>query len=97
VYDHRDGSRTVEFEVMFKLGRAYWGHGYATELAEFWLDFAFREVRLPQVLVCPLRANHASVMVLERLGAEFEDDWLDEAVTIARFTQANWFSRAAGR
>lgn len=90
VYDHRDGTRTVEFEVTYKLGRAYWGQGYATEIARFWLDFAFREVRLPRVLVCPERANGASVRVLGRLGATFEDDWLDEATVIARFTRERW-------
>lgn len=94
VYDHRDGSRTVEFEVMYKLGRAYWGHGYATELAAFWLDFAFKEVRLPQVIVCPERANRSSVRVLERLGAEFENDWLDETTVIGQLTRADWLARS---
>lgn len=92
VYDHRDGSRTVEFEVMYKLRRSAWGQGCATELASFWLDFAFREVRLPRVIVCPEKANVASLRVLERLGAEFEDDWLDQATVIASFSRARWLA-----
>lgn len=84
VYDHRDGSRTVEFEVMYKLARPFWGRGFATEIARFWAGFAFEHLRLPRLLICPAKANHGSVAVLERLGARFEDDWLDPETVIAR-------------
>lgn len=93
IYDHKDGTRTVEFEVMYKLGRPYWGQGYATEIAAFWLTFAFRTVRLARVLVCPEKVNVASVRVLQRLGAEFEEDWLDEETIIGRFTREHWLQR----
>jgi len=83
VYDHRDGSRTVEFEVTYKVARRFWRQGYATEIARFWVDFAFRQVRLPRLLVCPERENVASVAVLRGLRATFEDDWLDDATVIA--------------
>lgn len=83
IYDHRDGTRTVEFEVMFKVARPYWRQGYAREIARFWVDFAFREVRLARLLVCPARDNAASVGVLRSLGATFEDDWLDPDTVIA--------------
>ena len=77
LYDHRDGDRTVEFEVMFKLSRPFWGQGYATEIARFWVGFAFSHVRLPRLRIGPPRANVRSIRVLERLGARIEDDWLD--------------------
>ena len=83
VYDHRDGSRTVEFEVMYKLVRPFWGKGFATEIAAFWVDFAFRHVRLPRLFTCPVKTNTGSIAVLRRLGARFEDDWLDPETTIA--------------
>ena len=84
IYDHLDGSRTVEFEVMYKLAAPYWDQGYATEIAGFWVRFAFEHVRLNRLLVCPVKANTRSVAVLRRLGAIFEDDWLDENNVIAR-------------
>lgn len=77
VYDHRDGTRTVEFEVMFKLARPCWGQGFATEIARFWVGFAFDHVRLPRLVVGPEQKNERSVRVLERLGARIQDDWLD--------------------
>lgn len=83
VYDHRDGRRTVEFEVMYKLARPYWGAGFATEIASFWTRFAFEEVRLPRLCIGPERENVRSVRVLERLGARIEDDWLDAVAVIA--------------
>jgi RimJ/RimL family protein N-acetyltransferase len=83
IYDERDGTRTAVFEVMYKLARPFWGQGYATEIARFWVDFAFRQVRLPVLKICPVRENVASVAVLQRLGATFEDDWLDETTVIA--------------
>lgn len=83
VHDHRDGTRTVEFEVMFKVARPFWRRGVATEIARFWVDFAFTHVRLPRLLVCPARDNTASIGVLRALGATFEDDWLDAGTVIA--------------
>ena len=88
VYDHPDGTRTVEFEVMFKVARPFWRRGYATEIARFWTDFAFRHVRLPRLLVCPARDNAASIGVLRSLGATFEDDWLDPDTVIATIMPA---------
>ncbi|MEO1017466.1 MAG: GNAT family N-acetyltransferase [Pseudomonadota bacterium] len=83
VYDHRDSTRTVEFEVMYKVARRHWRKGYAIEIARFWVDFAFRHVRLTRLLVAPSRDNIASIAVLRALGATFEGDWLDESSLIA--------------
>lgn len=83
IYDQPNGTRTVEFEVMYKLARPFWGHGYAEEIARFWIDYAFDEVRLPRLVVCPPKANRPSVRLLERLGATIEDDWLDPSSIIA--------------
>ncbi len=86
IHDHRDGTRTVEFEVMYKVAGAHWRRGYATEIARFWTDFAFTQVNLPRLLVAPARDNAASIGVLRALGATFESDWLDEGTVIATLT-----------
>ncbi|GLQ56089.1 GNAT family N-acetyltransferase [Devosia nitrariae] len=83
LYDHRDGTRTVEFEVMYKVARPFWRQGYATEIARYWVDYAFAHMRLPRLFIAPARANAGSVAVLRALGASFEDDWLDENAVIA--------------
>ena len=83
VFDHRDGSRTLEFEVMYNLARPYLGQGYAPEIARFWVRFAFEHVCLPRLYIGPERANAHFVRVLERLGARIEDDWPDPDIVIA--------------
>jgi RimJ/RimL family protein N-acetyltransferase len=88
VFDNRDGSRAVEFEVMFKLSRPFWKQGFATELASFWVGFAFEHVKLKRLITCPARENVASLAVLRRLGATFEDDWLDGETVIATIENA---------
>jgi RimJ/RimL family protein N-acetyltransferase len=82
IFVHRDGSRTVEFEVMYKLARPYWGQGYAKEIARFWVDFAFRQVGLGRLITCVDRDNAASVGVLRSVGARIEDDWLEDAMVV---------------
>ncbi len=96
IFDQRDGTRTVEFEVMYKVARAFWRQGYATEIARFWVEFAFTEVRLPCLKICPARDNLASIGVLRAVGATFEDDWLDEDTVIATITPGRSVSPTSG-
>ena len=82
-FENRDGSITDEFEVMYKLGRNYWGQGYATETAEAWVKYAFEVAGLRRLVVCPHKANIGSVRVLEKLGFRIEDDWLEPESVLA--------------
>jgi [ribosomal protein S5]-alanine N-acetyltransferase len=82
-FENRDGSVTQEFEVMYKLGKAYWRQGYATEASQAWVKYAFEVVGLKRLVVCPHKANIASVRVLEKLGFRFEDDWLEPEPVLA--------------
>ncbi|MEU8135861.1 GNAT family N-acetyltransferase [Streptodolium elevatio] len=55
-------------EIGWRLGRAYWGLGIATEAAREVLRFAFAYARLPRVVsICDVR-NTASMQVMRRLG-----------------------------
>lgn len=82
IYEHRDRSRTVEFEVMYKVARPFWRQGYACEMARFWVDFAFSKIRLPRLCTAAARANVGSVAVLRKLGCRIEDDWLEPETVI---------------
>lgn len=86
-FEHADGTHSLEFEVMYTLGSAYWGQGFATELSEVWVRYAFREARLRRLVDCPHKANGASVRVLEKLGFRVEDDPLNDAYVIAVLEQ----------
>jgi ribosomal-protein-alanine N-acetyltransferase len=82
-FENQDGSITDEFEVMYKLGSSYWGQGYATEASQAWVKYAFEIAGLRRLVVCPHKANIASVRVLEKLGFRIEDDWLEPESVIA--------------
>lgn len=61
-----DGESRVE--VGWRLARAHWGHGYATEAARAALRFGFTQVGLPEIISFTVPQNLRSVRVMERIG-----------------------------
>jgi ribosomal-protein-alanine N-acetyltransferase len=57
-----------EVELGYTLARAFWGRGYATEAARAWLDAAFGELRIEDVVALVEPPNRGSRHVLEKLG-----------------------------
>jgi ribosomal-protein-alanine N-acetyltransferase len=55
-------------EIGWRLARAAWGHGYATEAAEAVLAFAFDEIGLDEVISFTSTTNVRSQRVMERIG-----------------------------
>ena len=87
-------------ETGWRLGREYWGKGYATEAAAVSLEFGFGELNLPAVFAYAALGNVLSRAVMERLGMEltpitFEHPRLPENHThrlhcLYRLDQKNW-------
>jgi RimJ/RimL family protein N-acetyltransferase len=59
---------SVECELYYKLGRDYWGRGYATEACRAVIGVAFGRLRLPRLVTCTDKDNVRSVALLRRLG-----------------------------
>jgi len=57
-----------EVELGYTLGMSWWGRGYATEAAGAWLDAAFSQLDIAEVVALAEPANTASLRVLEKLG-----------------------------
>jgi RimJ/RimL family protein N-acetyltransferase len=57
-----------EVELGYTFGRAWWGRGYATEAAGAWLETAFSQLGIREVVALAEPANAASLRVLEKLG-----------------------------
>lgn len=55
-------------EIMWRLKRAAWGHGYATEAARACLEFAFTTLAAPEVVAFTVPVNERSRAVMRRLG-----------------------------
>ena len=55
-------------EIGWRLGVEYWGRGLATEGARRILEYAFEELRLPEIVSFTTVANKRSRRVMERIG-----------------------------
>jgi RimJ/RimL family protein N-acetyltransferase len=97
----QDGQSRIE--IGWRLERAAWGKGYATEAALPSRDWAFERIAtLPRLIALFQPANHASQRVMEKLGMTFDadeaDDWGHTVRTYA-LERAEWeriASRASG-
>jgi len=63
-----DAHFTPAVEVGWRLGREYWGHGYATEAAGAALSFGFGQLGLGEIVSFTAAGNTRSQRVMHRLG-----------------------------
>jgi ribosomal-protein-alanine N-acetyltransferase len=55
-------------EVGWRLARAHWGNGFATEAARAAFDFGFRRLALEEIVSFAVPGNRRSLAVMERIG-----------------------------
>lgn len=69
-------------EIGWRLRRALWGRGYATEAAHLALDYGFGTLGLPEIVAFTAVANQRSRAVMQRLGMTHDsaDDFDHPAV-----------------
>lgn len=58
-------------EIGWRLDRAYWGKGYATEGGKAVLNYAFKTLNLTKVVSFTSEKNHKSIAVMKRLGMHY--------------------------
>jgi RimJ/RimL family protein N-acetyltransferase len=61
-----------EIELGYRLAKAYWGKGYATEAASAWVARGLDELALRRIVAVTHPENLASQRVLEKVGMRFE-------------------------
>lgn len=97
---------TPAVEIGWRLARAAWGQGYATEAARATVAFAFGELRLDEVVAMAVPANERSLAVMRRLNMTNDPaesfDLPDLPVesplrrhVLYRLTSARWAARPA--
>lgn len=59
-------------EVLWRLSRGAWGHGYATEAARECCRIAFEVLRLPEIVSFTVPNNTRSRAVMKRIGMTHE-------------------------
>lgn len=63
---------TDEIEVGYAIAKEFWGKGYASESAEAFLEYGFKELNLEKIVAVARSENTASRRVMEKLGMEFD-------------------------
>jgi RimJ/RimL family protein N-acetyltransferase len=63
-----DAPFTPAVETGWRLARAYWGRGYATEAARASVAYAFDELRLREIVAFAVPGNIASRRVMDHIG-----------------------------
>ena len=63
-----------DVEVGWRLARAHWGKGYATEAATAWLEHAFGAMGLARVISVTDPPNLRSLAVMHRLGMRHDHE-----------------------
>lgn len=57
-----------EIELAFRMHKRFWGHGYATELANALIDWGLNELNIPRIISPVHPDNQAPRHVLEKVG-----------------------------
>jgi RimJ/RimL family protein N-acetyltransferase len=65
---HYDAPFVPAVEIGWRLPRAAWGSGFASEAAQAALEFAFTRLDLREVVAIAVPGNQASLRVMQRLG-----------------------------
>lgn len=61
-----------EIEVLYSLGKVFWGRGFATEAARASVRFGFEQEQLEQLIALAVPENIGSWRVMEHLGFVYE-------------------------
>lgn len=70
-----------EVEIGYRLARAAWGQGYATEAARAVQDYALEVLGLRRLVAIIDPQNTASLRVAEKIGMHFEQEIMLEGYT----------------
>ena len=65
------GGEPDEPELGYRLRRAAWGHGYATEGSRDLIRFGFAELRVRRIVATTMAVNTASRRVMEKAGLRY--------------------------
>jgi RimJ/RimL family protein N-acetyltransferase len=64
-----------EYDIGFRFLREYWNKGFATETAQTCLDFGFKNLGIESIVGRAMKANTASIKVLEKIGMTFKESF----------------------
>jgi RimJ/RimL family protein N-acetyltransferase len=72
---HFKASFTPCVEIGWRLARAFWGRGYATEGARAALAFGFERLRMEEIVSFTVPGNLRSIRVMEKIGMRYSEEF----------------------
>jgi ribosomal-protein-alanine N-acetyltransferase len=70
--------KTNEVDIGYRLFKAHWGKGYATEASKACMDFGINKLKLPRIIGTASKDNLASIRVFDKLGMKHEKEFDDD-------------------
>jgi RimJ/RimL family protein N-acetyltransferase len=70
-------------EVGYRLAKAYWGQGYATEAAAALVHYGFGELKLPLITAIAHTDNVASNRVIQKVGLVYRKTYALDGLAIS--------------
>ncbi|MCB0512951.1 MAG: GNAT family N-acetyltransferase [Bacteroidetes bacterium] len=64
---------TPATEIGWRLSSNHWGQGFATEGAKAVLDYAFRELKIPEIVSFTAAGNAKSIRVMQKIGLQHNE------------------------
>ena len=64
---------TSTTEIGWRLSSNHWGQGFATEGAKAVLDYAFRELKIPEIVSFTAAGNAKSIRVMHKIGLQHNE------------------------
>ena len=64
---------TPAIEIGWRLSSNHWGKGFATEGAKAVLDYAFRELKIPEIVSFTAAGNAESIRVMQKIGLQHNE------------------------
>ncbi len=74
LFDFPDVNGQPEVEIGYRLARAHWGYGYATEAVTGVRDYAFETLGMRRLIAMIDPHNSASIRVAIKAGMKYESD-----------------------
>ena len=85
-----------DVEIGYRLRKAAWGKGYATEGSKALIFKGFSQLGTQRVVAVALAANTASIRVLEKAGLKLENRFVYEGhgqeIVIYALNRTDWFT-----
>lgn len=69
-----------ETDIGYRFFKKYWGNGYATEAAKASIEYGFNELNLNKIVGRAMKDNIASIIVLKKIGMQFEKEFLMDGI-----------------